>query len=950
MPGASAMPNRRPSSLRRPQTAEILRRTGGALAVPLLAATMLAGCAGGATLPPPRGAAQPSSKTVSVAFAIALPARGAAAAGRRRVRYVSAATKSATVVVTPAGGSAGSPTVIGCSRTACTGTVAAPVGSDTFAVKLFDAANGTGNLLSSGTLTQTIVLDAANHVDVTFDGVVHALALALSPSAVAAGKSSTVDVAVGALDADGNTIVGPGSYVDANGSPLTIALADSDTSGATHLSTASLSAPPATPVKLSYDGAAIPCITVTASAAALAPAHALLPAAGPPTLYVAGFAAGSTTPAVVRAIANPATAPSVARTISGSATTLNNGIGGLATDACANLIATTGSATPTQQVVVFGATANGDVAPIRSFGDPNNAVPSPVTVDAAGDVTVAYDGVYFAGYESAAVETFSPAASGAVAPIRTIPTPGRPEYGLAYDPANAIWAAEGSGDALDVIPSGAVKLSVEPTMYGNLFDELAFDGGSSPLATVDASGNVYFASSVAVSEFYTSPSTSTTMWILQFAPQSNGYPVPRRSIRIPADSNLPPNEEVGSMGTDAAGNLYVAGTGPNGPRVYQYAPPPSTSTTPVATLDPQPAIGPIAVAPDGTIYGAAVNQSTFLDEIATFSPANRSTPAATLNLQTSDAVWFVGLAADLTLYVGLVPYGAPTQFRVEVYAPGATGNAAPLRTVTLPPSQNTATGYVGTPVAAVDALGDLYAVYDAGNYSGDVSFPTTSTVEVVPAGASAPARSFTVPIAGAQAPAYDASRNALLLANGSAFAATSASRPYLQEPEELQEFPVTSTGTAAPLAQIRSGAPDGVPYDPLAVGHDAAGRIYVENGGDGSVRVYDPVTRTIVRSILGLPVVGAMAVDPDGTVYIAGAAGPSDANLDARLRRGVPSASATRPSAALPSAARRPRRTTTADYGAVLVYGPSASGLVAPTSVIPASTVGVAPTALAIAH
>ncbi|HZO93473.1 MAG TPA: hypothetical protein VFB22_06850 [Candidatus Baltobacteraceae bacterium] len=902
-----------------------------------LAAVLLSGCGGGGAFAPPVPVGrQAAGQTVAVQFTIALPAPAGTSAVRRRVRYVSASTKSATVVVTPAGGTASAPVVIACTKSACSGTVQAPVGSDTFGVKLFDAANGTGNLLSTGTLTQTIVLDAANHVNVTFDGVVRALTVALSPSAVTAGSASSVDVAVGALDADGNTVVGPGSYVDANGNPLTIALADSDTSGATHLSTASLSAPPATPVKLSYDGAAIPCVTITASAASLTPAHALLPAAGPPTLYVAGFAAGSTTPAVVRAIANPATAPNVARTISGSATNLNPGIDGLATDACANLLATTASQTPAQQVLVFGATSNGNVAPSRSFGDPNNQDPGAVTVDAAGDVTTAYTGGFYNGFETAALETFSPTASGAVEPLRTIGTPGRPEFGVGYDPSGAIWAAEGSGDALDVIPSSATKLPVEPTLYGNVFDELASDGGTMPLATVDAAGNVYFASSVAANIFYTSSSTYTTMWILQFAAQSNGYPAPRRSIRAPYDSNLPPDQIVFSLGTDAAGNLYVLGPNASGgpSSVYEYAAPPSTSSTPSATFNPTPAPGLIAVAPDGTIYGSALDLNTGFDEVATFAPTNRSTPASTLNLHTSDSVWYLGVAADGTLYVGLVAFGS-TQYRVAVYAPGASGNAAPLRTITLPSPASFSIQ------AALDPLGNLYAVYVV--YDAQTGAATGTTVQVVPAGATAPSRSFTVPIAEGAGPAYDASRSALVLGNGGTFGTFARYEPYQQEPEELQEFPVTSTGMAAPIAQIRSGATDGIPYDPIAVGHDAAGRIYVENAGDGSVRVYDPLTRTIVRSILGLPLVGSMAVDADGTVYIAGSAGASDANLDARLRRGA----AVRAGA---TATRRPRETTTADYGAILVYGPTASGIVSPTSVIPATTVGLAPVALAIAH
>jgi len=45
--------------------------------------------------------------------------------------------------------------------TVCTGQIVAAVGSDTFTVSLYDAQNAVGNLLSTGTLTQTIVQNQA---------------------------------------------------------------------------------------------------------------------------------------------------------------------------------------------------------------------------------------------------------------------------------------------------------------------------------------------------------------------------------------------------------------------------------------------------------------------------------------------------------------------------------------------------------------------------------------------------------------------------------------------------------------------------------------------------------------------------------------------------------------------------------------------------------------------
>ncbi len=72
---------------------------------------------------------------------------------------------------------------------------------------------------------------------------------------------SSITVAVNALDADSNIIMG--SYVDANGNPLTVNLADSNTTD-TPLSTTSV-ANSSTAVTLSYDGTNISAPTITPS-------------------------------------------------------------------------------------------------------------------------------------------------------------------------------------------------------------------------------------------------------------------------------------------------------------------------------------------------------------------------------------------------------------------------------------------------------------------------------------------------------------------------------------------------------------------------------------------------------------------------------------------------------------------------------------------------------------
>jgi len=320
-------------------------------------AALLAGCGGGGSMPGvvtrplAQATVQPSPKApqdVSVSFTIVVPTASGAHA-RRVPNYVSASTQSASIAV----GSA-TPTTVNCTTT-CSGTVSAPVGSDTFTVNLYDATNGGGSLLSTGTLTQTIVASTANSVNVTFNGVVASLAVAIA-NVVSPGTAGSVGVTVNALDADGNTIVGPGVYVNASGTPVTIALSNSDTSGNSTLSQTSITQP-TTGIELNYTAAfdANPTISASASGFTTANAAVHFPA---PTLTalsavsgVAGntvsetvtgtnFVSGSTTVAV-----NANVTVSSVNVTSSTSLTASFVIGGGAAFGLQNVSATTGNGT-----------------------------------------------------------------------------------------------------------------------------------------------------------------------------------------------------------------------------------------------------------------------------------------------------------------------------------------------------------------------------------------------------------------------------------------------------------------------------------------------------------------------------------------------------------------------------------------------------------------------------
>ena len=225
-----------------------LQRPAGILAL------LLAGCGSGlthSTLP------STHAKTASVAFHI-VPTTRPSSSKARRPKYVSLGTQSAAVTITSPGLPA-TTTVIRCSYGACNGTVDAPVATDTFAVGLYDDWNARGNLLSAGSTTQSIVLEQANSVNITFDGVpVKTTALLFDVPNPLIGTATTTNVHVNALDAAGFTIVGPGVFDP----PIDLTL--TDPSGSTSLSKMTVNSADDV-VTLAYNGAAKISATVTSA-------------------------------------------------------------------------------------------------------------------------------------------------------------------------------------------------------------------------------------------------------------------------------------------------------------------------------------------------------------------------------------------------------------------------------------------------------------------------------------------------------------------------------------------------------------------------------------------------------------------------------------------------------------------------------------------------------------
>ena len=145
----------------------------------------------------------------------------------------------------------------------CTVSLPLAAGPHSGTFKTYDGVDGTGNLLSTNfNVSLTVNAGQANTFSLVLNGDIASISLALSNTAPFQGTAQTIPLSVNAYDADRNLIIGPGSY---DNGPIT--LNDSDSSGATKLSTTT-AADPSVSVSVAYNGNAIPGGSATFSASA----------------------------------------------------------------------------------------------------------------------------------------------------------------------------------------------------------------------------------------------------------------------------------------------------------------------------------------------------------------------------------------------------------------------------------------------------------------------------------------------------------------------------------------------------------------------------------------------------------------------------------------------------------------------------------------------------------
>ena len=204
----------------------ILKRSSGAgLALAqIVVATILTACGGGG-LPvgsvvndPGSGPSSPPTQLVNVKVTVTIPARKNHS--KIRSQYVSVNTQSVVIVLSSVDGngiSGVNPTTIntdagakdcstgGGTRT-CSATASGSSGTDVFSVTTYAGVNGTGALLSVGTVQAKIGgagggVRLSNTLPLTLYGVIASLQLSVSPSSAQRGKAQSSNVTLLAFDA-----------------------------------------------------------------------------------------------------------------------------------------------------------------------------------------------------------------------------------------------------------------------------------------------------------------------------------------------------------------------------------------------------------------------------------------------------------------------------------------------------------------------------------------------------------------------------------------------------------------------------------------------------------------------------------------------------------------------------------------------------------------------------
>ncbi len=270
-------------------------------------------------------------------------------------------------------------------------------------------------------------------------------------------------------------------------------------------------------------------------------------------------------------------------------------------------------------------------------------------------------------------------AQGSVAPSNSVTVPSQTTY-----------------DAVAIDTSGNLYVSASVVTAPPFLNEIlvyapAATGGATPIRTltglpglatsiaVDATGAVYALSG-------SSTQAGTTLSV--FAPGATGNAAPIRQISGP----LTQLDSASAIAVDAAQNIYVANTAGNDVLVFSSTANGNAAPTGILAGATTLIGVPTGVAVDsaGDIYVSSFNQPSNSSLLLEFAPAATGNVAPTRTLTSLATDTLYGLAVDSADYLfvyTVVPTSStviPTssQLQVSVFSPGATSGSAPSQTIT----------------------------------------------------------------------------------------------------------------------------------------------------------------------------------------------------------------------------------------------------------------------------
>jgi hypothetical protein len=304
-----------------------------------------------------------------------------------------------------------------------------------------------------------------------------------------------------------------------------------------------------------------------------------------------------------------------------------------------------------------GGGSSGGVTPVVTpTATPVGATPTP---SPSPTPTAAPQTIYVA--DSGTVKGFFVTDNGATAPEYNL-TGAQYATTVAFDSAGKIYAAH-QGATISVFAAGA---------NGNATPISTIGGSNSNLVrswqtVVDSSGKIY------IDDY-------STNRILVFAAGASGDAMPVATI---SGANTLIDQPTG-MALDAAGDLYVTDSGAS--QILAFAPGANGNVAPMGVLqDPNGAFA-VAIDPTGRIVVGSTNGGGV--NVYAAGATGNATPVASINGSNTDLVSEYSVATDASgnIWVGDDNFAFQTnhqsEYRVMEFAAAATGNVAPLRTLT----------------------------------------------------------------------------------------------------------------------------------------------------------------------------------------------------------------------------------------------------------------------------